>query len=73
MSWPIFDISHHRLMSYLGEHGPEGKERRKAMSARNPSAEHITEQLRAWSGGKNIEASDAVFKLVYDEFGIAAK
>jgi len=37
------------------------------MSARRPSAENITEQLRAWSGGKDMEASDAVLNLVYDE------
>jgi RNA polymerase sigma factor (TIGR02999 family) len=37
------------------------------MSARKPSAENITEQLRAWSGRKDTEASDAVLNLVYDE------
>jgi RNA polymerase sigma factor (TIGR02999 family) len=37
------------------------------MAARKPSAENITEQLRAWSGVKDTEASDAVLNLVYDE------
>ena len=37
------------------------------MAARKPSAENITEQLRAWSGGNATEASDAVLNLVYDE------
>ncbi|MDQ3665213.1 MAG: sigma-70 family RNA polymerase sigma factor [Acidobacteriota bacterium] len=37
------------------------------MAARNPSADNITEQLRAWSGGKDTEASEAVLTLVYDE------
>ena len=31
------------------------------------SADNITEQLRAWSGGKDTEAPDAVLRLVYDE------
>jgi RNA polymerase sigma factor (TIGR02999 family) len=37
------------------------------MAARKPSAEKITEELQAWSGGKDSEASDAVLNLVYDE------
>src|SRR6266550_6755443 len=37
------------------------------MTASTPSAEQITEQLRNWSGGKDIEASGAVLNLVYDE------
>ncbi len=43
------------------------KERRKAMSAMKSSADKITEQLRAWTGGKDTEVSDAVLKFVYDE------
>jgi len=38
-----------------------------AMSAMKSSANKITEQLRAWSGGKDKEASDALLKLVYEE------
>lgn len=37
------------------------------MAARKPSAGNITEQLRDWSGGKDTEASEAVWTLVYDE------
>jgi len=37
------------------------------MAARKSSAENITEQLQAWSGRKDTEASDAVLNLVYDE------
>jgi RNA polymerase sigma factor (TIGR02999 family) len=37
------------------------------MSAMKSSADKITEQLRAWSGGKDKEASDALLKLVYEE------
>jgi RNA polymerase sigma factor (TIGR02999 family) len=37
------------------------------MAVRKPSAEKITEELQAWSGGKDSEASDAVLNLVYDE------
>lgn len=37
------------------------------MAPRKPSAENITEQLQAWSGGKDTEPSDAVLNLVYDE------
>ena len=37
------------------------------MSAKRPPAEDITEQLRAWSDGKDAEVSDAVLKFVYDE------
>lgn len=37
------------------------------MAARKSSAEDITEQLQAWGGGKDTEASDAVLNLVYDE------
>ncbi|MCA1600321.1 MAG: sigma-70 family RNA polymerase sigma factor [Acidobacteria bacterium] len=32
-----------------------------------PSADNITDQLRAWTGGKDTEVSDAVWKFVYDE------
>ncbi len=34
---------------------------------RNPSADHITARLRAWNGGRDTAASDAVLNLVYDE------
>ena len=37
------------------------------MSAKRPPADDITEQLRAWSDGKDAEVSDAVLKFVYDE------
>jgi len=37
------------------------------MAARKPTDENITEQLQAWSGGKDTDASDAVLNLVYDE------
>jgi RNA polymerase sigma factor (TIGR02999 family) len=37
------------------------------MAASKPSDENITEQLKAWSGGKDAEASAAVLNLVYDE------
>jgi RNA polymerase sigma factor (TIGR02999 family) len=37
------------------------------MAARKSSAENITEQLQAWSGRKDTEASDALLNLVYDE------
>jgi RNA polymerase sigma factor (TIGR02999 family) len=37
------------------------------MAARRPSAKNITDELQAWSGGKDTEASDAVLNLVYDE------
>lgn len=37
------------------------------MAATKSSTENITEQLQAWSGPKDTEASDAVLNLVYDE------
>jgi RNA polymerase sigma-70 factor (ECF subfamily) len=37
------------------------------MAARKSSAENITEQLQAWSGGRDAEPSEAVMNLVYDE------
>ena len=37
------------------------------MAVTKSSAENITEQLQAWSGRKDTEASDAVLNLVYDE------
>lgn len=30
-------------------------------------ADNITEQLRQWTGGKDVESADAVLNLVYDE------
>lgn len=37
------------------------------MSARKSSPDNITDQIRAWTGGKDMEVSDAVLKFVYDE------
>jgi RNA polymerase sigma factor (TIGR02999 family) len=37
------------------------------MSARKPSTDDITDQLRAWTGGKDTEVSDSVLKFVYAE------
>lgn len=37
------------------------------MAPRKPATDNITEQLRAWTGEKDTESSDAVLNLVYDE------